>query len=120
MLSQTAAKRLAAPYNAVKLENPTHLGVAGTPGDGPYIRLWLEVEGDTIKGASYECNGCPSSISAAGMLCRVVTGRSLEEISQMTPKDLLAILGGLPEGKEYYAELAIQALHNAKLVEESL
>jgi len=29
------------------------------------------------------------------------------------PQDILLILQGLPEGKEYYADLAVKAIHNA-------
>lgn len=112
MLSTTAAQHVTSPRNAGKIENATHLGVGGVPGDGPYVRLWLAIEGETVKQVGYECNGCPSSIAASSMVAQIATGRSLQQISMLEPSDLLLILGGLPEGKEHYAELAVQALKN--------
>lgn len=120
MLSATAAQHVSSPRNAGKIENATHVGVGGVPGDGPYVRLWLSIEGETIKKVGYECNGCPSSIAASSMVAQLATGRSLQQLSLLEPSDLLLILGGLPEGKEQYAELAVQALKNLVPLEKPL
>lgn len=113
VLSPIAAEHVNSPRNAGKLENATHIGDGGTPGDGPYVRLWLLVEGNIIKRATYKCNGCPSSTAAASMTAQLVTGREIEKALLLEPQDLLIVLGGLPEGKGYYANLAIAALQNA-------
>lgn len=120
MLSAIATQHVSSPRNAGRIEGATHLGVGGTPGEGPYVRLWLVLEKNIITRVGYECNGCPSSVASASMLAQVATGRSLERLSLMEPNDLMLILGGLPEGKEYYADLAIEALRSAKLLEDSL
>lgn len=112
-LSPQAAEHVHSPRNAGTLENATHIGVGGTPGEGPYVRLYLIVQEGIVRQASYQCNGCPSSIAASSMAAQILIGRSVEKARSIEGKDLLLILGGLPEGKEYYAELAAQAVKDA-------
>lgn len=111
--SPLASEHIHTPRNAGRLGNATHVGVGGTPGEGPYIRLHLIVSVGIIRRASYECNGCPSSIAASSVVAQILTGRTLTQASELESKDVLLILGGLPEGKEYYAEMAVTALKNA-------
>ena len=89
VLSPIAAEHVHSPRNAGELPGATHIGVGGVPGDGPYVRLWLVVQDGRIVRASYACNGCPSSIAASSMTAT------------------------LPEGKGYYADLAVEALRDA-------
>lgn len=90
------------------------IGVSGAQGEGPYVRFWLKVEGGKILKASYETNGCPSSIACASMLCELAMGRELDKMKLLEPEELILILGGLPEGKESYARLAIDAIRSAQ------
>ena len=83
------------------------------PGDGPYVRLWLAVQDGRILCATYACNGCPSSIAASSMTATLLAGRTLEQAARHEPHDVLVVLGGLPEGKGYYADLAVEALRHA-------
>ncbi|RYG37021.1 hypothetical protein EON81_07895 [bacterium] len=118
LLSPTASEHVHSPRNAGAFEGATHVGSGGVPGDGPYVTLWLLVEGQTIRRAGYACNGCPSSIAAASMAAQIATGRTLAQIALLDACDLLLLLGGLPEGKEFYAELAVQAIRNAAPIEK--
>jgi nitrogen fixation NifU-like protein len=96
------------------IESATHYGVAGSPGGGPYFQLWLIVEGGRIARASYETHGCPSSMAVGGGLCRLIERRELSKAQTLTREDLVALIGPLPEGKEFCYELAITALISAK------
>lgn len=44
------------------------------------------------------------------MVCELVTGRAVEKARLLTSQDLLLVLGGLPEGKEHFAGMAVAAL----------
>ena len=113
VLSPIAAEHVQSPRNAGRIEDATHVGVGGTPGEGPYVRLWLVLDGDMIRRAGYECNGCPSSTAAASMAAQLLAGRTRERALRLEPHDLLLILGGLPEGKESYAAMAVEAVREA-------
>src|SRR5579862_2570762 len=113
MFSQIARDHLSRPRNRGPLASFTHEGGAGSKGDGPFVHLWLDVLDGRIKAASYDTHGCPSSIAAAGVLTTLITGRTPEQALSLNDHELLLVLGGLPEGKEQFATMAITALHRA-------
>lgn len=113
LLSDIAAMHVQSPRNRGPLESFTNYGVSGVPGDGPYVEIWLVIEKGTIRDAAFRSPGCPSSTAAGSMLCDLARGRSVATIEGLTGTDLLVVLGGLPEGKESYAEMAVGALKNA-------
>lgn len=92
----------------------THEGTAGSPGDGPYMILQFDVaESGEVNGAAWQTYGCPSAVASGSMICELATGRSVEVILKLEAADLMRLLGGLPEGKERCADLAITALRKA-------
>lgn len=119
MLSPLAA-RYAADFSHVgRIADATHVGRGGTRGDGPYVWLWLKLNGSIVEKVGYECNGCPSSMAIGGAISALSEGRPLELLRKLSAAELLQILGGLPEGKEYYAELATDAIQNVLSLSES-
>lgn len=115
MLSPLAADHVQRPRNCGPMEGATHFGTCGSRGDGPYVEIWLQIDEseERIKRAAYRTHGCPSSIASASMLCQVVTGRTLSQALSLEAKDLILILGGLPEGKETFATMSVEALRSA-------
>ncbi len=112
-LSPIAADHVQRPRNAGPLQQFTHYGICGQPGEGPFIELWMQIDDDVIKQCTYRTYGCPNSIALASMLCQLAIGRAPATIRLLTPPELIAVLGGVPEGKRPLADLAIRALHNA-------
>lgn len=112
MFSPLAIELIANPIYRGELVDATHSGHGGTPGDGPYISLFLICQDSQIIRAQFESNGCPSSVACGGLLTKILLGRTLDQARKITGEDILKILGGLPEGKEYYADMAAQALQN--------
>ncbi len=106
------------PRNRGEMPESNRVGLAGVPGDGPFVKIWLKVENDRILKASYDTNGCPSSIGCSSGLCELAIGREMNKMKLLEPRELEGFLGGLPEGKAYYAVLAIQALRSAMEVNE--
>ena len=115
MLSEFALRFVQSPLHRGPLEGATHSGESNTPGEGPYVQIWLIVKGDVIQQAAFKSPGCPSSTACGGVLCALITGRSLEAALKLEMKDLLALVGELPEGKGHYAERAIKALSKIRM-----
>jgi NifU-like protein len=113
MLSSLATDHVQRPRNIGPLEPPCQYGVSGVPGEGPFVELWVRVEGDQILSAAYKTLSCPSSIACASLACDLVRGRTVEVASRITSEDLKTILGGLPDGKGHMADHTIKALKNA-------
>lgn len=112
MLSSLASTHVQAPRNIGPLDGARY-GVSGEPGEGPWIEVWLRVEGARIADAAYRCHGCPSAIASGSVLCDLVRGRTLEAAARLEISDLLIVLGDLPPGKGYLAAMAVEALYKA-------
>ena len=113
MFSQTVLDHFHNPRNVGPLEGFTHRGVAGSPGDGPYMVLSFRVTDGNIEQAAYETHGCPAAVAAGSLVCEVLTGKTVQVASLLEPQDVIRLLGGLPEGKEYCTDLAITAIRSA-------
>lgn len=113
MFGPIAADHIARPRNAGSLEDATHFGQCGIPGEGPYVQVWLKVEDGRIIRASQQTNGCPAQIASASVTSQLLVGRTLEQARLIEPKDILLILGGLPDGKDHCPEMAVSALRKA-------
>ena len=123
--NQDATERYVAMYSAVAqehfhnqrrvgpLEGATRKGTAGTPGEGPYVVLWLRIEDEVVQEAAYRTFGCPAAIAAASMVCEMAEGQTVGEARGLTEAAIVAALNGLPEGKEHCPPLAVAALRDA-------
>ncbi|HDQ88828.1 MAG TPA: iron-sulfur cluster assembly scaffold protein [candidate division WWE3 bacterium] len=60
---------------------------------GDNINLQLKIEGNIIKEAKFEGAACAVSILSSEKLLTYIEGKSVKEISEMTQKRLLEILG---------------------------
>ncbi|MBI3911934.1 MAG: iron-sulfur cluster assembly scaffold protein [Armatimonadetes bacterium] len=113
------SERLIALFRSAKhagtLEDATHRGEAGTPGRGPYMRLWLRIEQEVVVAARFKTQGCPAAIACGEALCEMAEGQAAEQVDGLTAADLAAYLGGAPEGKEHCPALAMEAWRNARL-----
>jgi nitrogen fixation NifU-like protein len=110
MYSAAVLQRFHEPKRSGELNGATHVGVAGVPGDGPYLRLFLQVLDNRVTQASFETYGCPAAVACGDLIAELAVGRDVSRLSTITPNDIMLILGGLPEGKEHCAEMAVTAL----------
>ena len=101
------------PRRIGPLVDATHQGTAGTPGEGPYVVLWLRLNGDLIEQAAYRTFGCPAAIASASMLAELTENRTVAEARSLCEEDIVAALDGLPEGKGHCPPLALAALRHA-------
>ena len=101
------------PRNVGKPARFNARGTAGRPDAGPFMVLYLDIEGGVIQAAGFQTYGCPAAIAAGSLLTELVKGRTLEDVGRLDGATLIASLGGLPMGKEHCAQIAIGALSDA-------
>jgi len=100
------------PTYARTMENPDSIGeMRGTCGD--IIKIFLKIENNTIKEASFFTTGCGPSIVSSDMACELSMGKNIDEASEIGGENILERLGGLPEDKTHCAHLAASALQEA-------
>lgn len=111
--SPVVAEHFQSPCNRRALSQPDRIGVASLEGHAPLVTVYLELEGDRVREASYEAAGCGVTIACGSMLTELVRGMTLADCKQFSPQQLMEALEGLPPDKEYCAFVAVEALHRA-------
>lgn len=102
------------PRNNHVMKEPDAVGVAGVPGNGPFLVLYLRVADDRIAEASFQTHGCAPSIAAGSLLCTELPGVPLADAGRRWSEDAIeAALGGLPPHKRHCSILAAEALRRA-------
>ena len=74
------------------------------------LRLYLDVDGGTIRKASFELTGCAGLQACASGLTDLVRGMTLDEARAVDVDQIIGFLGGLPAAKLDCAELARDTL----------
>jgi nitrogen fixation NifU-like protein len=101
------------PRNYRVLETPTHHAEGYNPLCGDRLKLFVNVEGDTIADVAFQGSGCAISKASASLMTDAVKGHSVAEARELferfhrmvtTPPDLavedlgkLSVLAGVRE-----------------------
>ena len=102
------------PKNVGELENPDGTGVYGSPVCGDMMQIQIKVdENDKITDAKFKTFGCGSAIASSSMATSMIIGKSVEEALDLTNKQIIDELGGLPPVKVHCSVLADKAIKNA-------
>jgi nitrogen fixation NifU-like protein len=113
MYSPQVAEHIANPRNVGELDHASGTGDVTNEVCLDRIRLTVRIEGETLVDAKVKASGCPPTIAAASVLTELIIGRSIQELSLLTRKDVVDALGHLPPAKSHCAVLAIDALRSA-------
>lgn len=108
------------PRNLGKIDNADAQATEGSIACGDMMTVYLKIEDDHIRDIKFESYGCAANIATASMMTEVVKGLSLEQAKQITWKEIVEKLGGLPQIKYHCSNLAVDTLRKAiKAYEES-
>jgi nitrogen fixation NifU-like protein len=95
-----------------RLENPDgHAVIRGGCGDS--MAVYLKFENDKVETASFETDGCGSSVVCGSFAVELAHGKTPDELIEITPDMIREMAGGLPEEDNHCADLAISALQEA-------
>lgn len=104
---------IANPRNAGELANANAIGEGTNPVCGDRMKLFLRVENGHVEETGFLAYGCPPTLACGSALTELVTGKTVAEIRQISRKDLVDALDGLPSRKQHAASLAIETLRQA-------
>ncbi|HLN97374.1 MAG TPA: iron-sulfur cluster assembly scaffold protein [Pyrinomonadaceae bacterium] len=104
---------LANPRNAGELSDANAVGEETNPVCGDRLRLSLRIKEGRIEAAGFLAYGCPPTLVCGSVLTEWVKGKAIEEATQLTRKELVDAIGGLPSRKRHAAALAIETLRVA-------
>jgi nitrogen fixation NifU-like protein len=85
--------------------------VTGECGDS--IEIYLKIENNRVKAASYFTDGCGSSSICGSFAAELAIGRDLEAVTDINGEAVLNAIGRLPDDDRHCADLAAAALQEA-------
>ncbi|MBN1835448.1 MAG: iron-sulfur cluster assembly scaffold protein [Spirochaetales bacterium] len=108
--SATVIEHYHNPRNLRRMEQAKGFAVVrGWCGDTMEIYVVPDAKG-RIREASFVTDGCGPTLACGSMLTTMVCGKSLEQARQITARQLIDALNGLPEESVHCAELAVNTL----------
>ena len=88
-----------------------HAALTGDCGDT--MEIFLSMNGEIVKDASYRTTGCASSSICGSFAAELAIGKSADEILDMTGETILNELGRFPQEEQHCAHLAITTVKEA-------
>jgi nitrogen fixation NifU-like protein len=114
---------LANPRRAGQLSDATTVAEQTNPVCGDRLRLALRLRDGRIEAARFLAYGCPPTLACGSVLAEMIEGMTVDEAAQLTRREIVRALDGLPPRKQHAAALAIETLREAleagKLMNES-
>ena len=101
------------PRNMGEMEDASGVGTVGNAKCGDIMRIYIKVENDVITDVKFKTFGCGAAIATSPKATELVKGKTLDEALQITNKQVMDALGGLPPVKVHCSVLAEEALHAA-------
>ncbi|MFA6810433.1 MAG: iron-sulfur cluster assembly scaffold protein [Desulfoplanes sp.] len=111
-MGEEVYRRWKNPVYLKKMEQPSaQAELTGSCGDS--ITIYLKIMDGRVIAANFETTGCGSSQVSGEVVCEYAIGKSVEEAGMLDGKDVLQVLGGLPEENTHCAYLAAETLREA-------
>ncbi len=95
MYQEVILQHYRAPHNFGPLDGASLSGEESNPlcGDHITFRLKLDPAGQKVESARFEGDGCAISMASASMLSDKLSGKTVDELSQITRDEVLQQLG---------------------------
>lgn len=113
--SQKVLDHFMHPHNVGKMDNPDAYATEGSPACGDQVTVYIKVnkETQTIDDISFLSYGCASNIATASIITDLAKGKTLKEAKNITWRDAMEALDGLPPVKVHCSVLAADTLQSA-------
>jgi nitrogen fixation NifU-like protein len=110
MYSETVLDHYHHPRNVGEIAEASVVVEASNPVCGDLMKLWAMVRAGKIQEVKFKAAGCVPSVACGSWLTETILSKPFEELSALTPDDIISGLGGLPPASRHAAVLAVDAL----------
>lgn len=102
------------PRNVGEINDADAVAEVGNMTCGDALKIYLKLDKDgKICDAKFKTFGCASAIASSSALTELVLGMTLDEAAKVTNKDIVKLLGTLPEEKMHCSVMGMEALQAA-------
>lgn len=101
------------PKNVGAMEDANAIGVVGGEVCGDIMKIYLKIEDNIIKDASFETFGCAAAIASSSVATSMLKGKTVEEALKLTNKEVVEELEGLPAQKVHCSVMVEEAVKAA-------
>lgn len=88
------------PRNFREIENADKAADGNNPLCGDALRVYVTLDGDTVKDVSFKGSGCAISKASASMMTQAVKGKSMDEAEVIFDEFHRMVLGELDQDAE--------------------
>jgi nitrogen fixation NifU-like protein len=113
MYNQIVLDHFQNPRNLQDMKDPSATGMGASQVCGDVMTLYLKIDGNKIKNATFKTVGCGAAIASGSILTELLKNKTLAEARAINAQTLVEALGGLPKIKLHCPDLAIEALDHA-------
>ena len=113
MYNKTVLDHFQNPRNLAEMKAPDAVGMGASQVCGDVMMLFLSIDGDHVKDATFKTMGCGAAIASGSVLTEILKGKTLGDAESISKESLVTALGGLPAIKMHCPELAMEALRAA-------
>lgn len=101
------------PRNVGEIPDADGIGEVGSAKCGDIMKIYLKINGDIIEDVKFETFGCASAIASSSMATEMIKGKSLSDALEVTNRQVVDALDGLPPHKLHCSVLAEEAIKSA-------
>ena len=113
LYSETVMDHFKNPRNVGTIENADGIGEVGNAKCGDIMKIYLKIEDNIITDVKFETFGCGSAIASSSVSTEMIKGKTVEDALNLTNKQVVEALGGLPAHKLHCSVLAEEAIKSA-------
>lgn len=113
MYSEKVIEHFSNPHNVGELEGANAIGEVGNARCGDIMRMYLKIEDDVIKDASFKTFGCCAAIASSSVTTDLIKGMTINEALKFKNAAVVDALEGLPPAKVHCSVLAEEAIKQA-------
>ena len=113
MYSKKALKHFKNPKFVGEIKKADGIGEIGNVKCGDIMRVYIKVKDNKITDIKFKTYGCVAAIASSDVLCELAKGKTIEQASKITDKQIASHLGNLPPVKLHCSVLGMNALHKA-------
>lgn len=96
-----------------EIKNADGIGKVGNIVCGDIMHVYIKIKNNKIIDIKFKTMGCVAAIASSDALCALAKGKTIEQASKISSKDIIKYLGDLPDVKKHCSVLGMEALQKA-------